>query len=89
MELPAQALLVGVFLAGVLVGYVVRALISTGRRTRARDRRHDFEQSTPTTPRSYGAFRPQGIDNLPTGFCGAVIGHALAPQTQFPSPLLV
>jgi hypothetical protein len=43
MELPAQALLVGVFLAGVLVGYVVRALISTRRRTQARDRRRDFE----------------------------------------------
>jgi xanthosine utilization system XapX-like protein len=28
MELPAPYLLAGVFLAGVLVGYVIRALIS-------------------------------------------------------------
>jgi uncharacterized integral membrane protein len=43
MELPAPALLVGAFLAGVLVGYVVRAFVSAKRRTRARNRRRDFE----------------------------------------------
>jgi hypothetical protein len=32
MELPAPYLLAGVFLAGVLVGYVIRALISARRR---------------------------------------------------------
>jgi hypothetical protein len=39
--------LAGVFLAGVLVGYTIRALISARRRARAlrRDRRHDFERS--------------------------------------------
>jgi hypothetical protein len=32
MELPAPALLAGVFLAGVLVGYTIRALISARHR---------------------------------------------------------
>lgn len=43
MELPAPALLAGVFLAGVLVGYAVRAFISGRRRARARNRRYDFK----------------------------------------------
>jgi hypothetical protein len=43
MDLPAPALLAGVFFAGVLVGYAVRAFISGWRRTRAHNRRHDFE----------------------------------------------
>jgi xanthosine utilization system XapX-like protein len=43
MELPAPALLAGVFLAGVLVGYTIRAFISARRRARTRTRRHDFE----------------------------------------------
>jgi xanthosine utilization system XapX-like protein len=36
MELPAPALLAGVFLAGILVGYAIRAFISARRRARAR-----------------------------------------------------
>jgi uncharacterized membrane protein YciS (DUF1049 family) len=45
MELPASYLLAGVFLAGVLVGYVIRAFISARHRARARrrHRHHDFE----------------------------------------------
>jgi hypothetical protein len=45
MELPASHLLAGVFLAGALVGYTIRALISARRRARARrcHRRYDFE----------------------------------------------
>jgi hypothetical protein len=31
---------------------------------------------------------PQGIDNLQLGICGAVMCHALAPQTQSPTSLL-
>jgi len=44
---PPAALLAGVFLVGVLVGYVIRAFISARRRARAsrRSRRHDFEES--------------------------------------------
>jgi hypothetical protein len=46
MEMVPPALyLAGVFLAGVLVGYVIRAFISAKRRARARRRRHDFEGS--------------------------------------------
>jgi hypothetical protein len=43
---PPALYLAGVFLAGVLVGYTIRALISAKRRARARrHRRHDFERS--------------------------------------------
>jgi hypothetical protein len=44
---PASLYLAGVFLAGVLAGYVIRALISARRRAKARrrSRRHDFEGS--------------------------------------------
>jgi uncharacterized integral membrane protein len=44
---PAALYSAGVFLAGVLVGYVIRAFISARRRARARrrSRRHDFEES--------------------------------------------
>jgi hypothetical protein len=48
MEMAPQALyLAGVFLAGVLVGYAIRAFISAKHRARARrgSRRHDFEGS--------------------------------------------
>jgi uncharacterized integral membrane protein len=47
MEMPLPALyLAGVFLAGVLVGYLIRAFISAGRRARFRRRpqRQDFEE---------------------------------------------
>jgi hypothetical protein len=43
MELPAPALLAGTFLAGVLVGYAIRAFISASRRARRRSRRSDLE----------------------------------------------
>jgi hypothetical protein len=44
---PAAFYLAGIFLAGVLVGYAIRAFISARRRARARRRshRHDFEKS--------------------------------------------
>jgi hypothetical protein len=42
MELPAPALLAGVFLVGALVGYAIRAFISAKRRARYRNRRNDF-----------------------------------------------
>jgi len=42
MELPASTLLAGAFLAGVVVGYAIRAFISAKRRAKARKRRHDF-----------------------------------------------
>jgi hypothetical protein len=45
MELPAPYSLAGVFLAGILVGYIIRELISARRRARARYRRHDFKGS--------------------------------------------
>jgi hypothetical protein len=46
MEMAPLALyLAGAFLAGVLVGYVIRAFISARRRARERGRRHDFEKS--------------------------------------------
>jgi len=42
---PPALYLAGVFLAGVLVGYVIRAFISARRRARAGRRRNDFEES--------------------------------------------
>jgi hypothetical protein len=46
MEMPPLALyLAGVFLAGVLVGYIIRAFISARRRARARRRPDFFEES--------------------------------------------
>jgi len=42
MDLPAPALMVGVFLAGILVGFAIRAFISA-RRARRYQRRHDLE----------------------------------------------
>ena len=42
---PVPLFVAGAFLAGVLVGYVVRAFISARHRARARHRRHDFEPS--------------------------------------------
>jgi uncharacterized integral membrane protein len=44
---PTALYLTSIFLAGVLVGYVIRAFISARRRARARRRshRHDFKKS--------------------------------------------
>jgi hypothetical protein len=42
LDLP-PLYLAGVFIAGVVVGYIIRAFISARHRAKDRRRRHDFE----------------------------------------------
>lgn len=84
MELSSLVLdLAGVFLAGVLVGYVIRALVSARRRARARrcQRRNDFNNHlSEDTLRDFPLAQPLRLQKHPIELQRGAQNVAVSPM---------